>query len=174
MYRAVGTVVQRRERRCPQVYATGDADDACHLAEHLLDKNPAMRPNCTCSPSSFSAGANRGTAAAAADTSVAAAPHAGALSDLGVMLRALGRLAEAEIIYRRAFSLTQRWFPRWATSATCCSTSGGTPRRRAVRGGLRLAPDQPWLLRDLALCFMGRAAHRTARKRRFARRGSRT
>ena len=51
---------------------------------------------------------NQGDAAAAAallQRSVDATPDAAVLSDLGVMLRAMGRLAEAEAAYRRALQL---------------------------------------------------------------------
>ena len=143
------------KRDVRQVYATGDADDACHLAEHLLAEDPSDAAALhVLGIIRFNQG-DAATAAALLQRSVAAAADAAVLSDLGVMLRAVGRLAEAEATYRQALQLDP-------TMVQALGNLGNVllDLHRAGDAGevlaeaLRRAPDQPWLLRGLALSQM--------------------
>jgi predicted O-linked N-acetylglucosamine transferase (SPINDLY family) len=142
-----------------QIYAAGDADGAARLAEQLLQRDPN---NAAALHVLGLIKFNQGDATTAAELlrrSLETATDAAVLSDLGVMLRTLGRLTEAEEAYSRALALDP-----------CLGAALGNPgnvlldQHRAdeaepvLREALRQAPDQPWLLRSLALCQMSRGA----------------
>ncbi len=79
------------------------------------------------------------------------------LSDLGVLLRAQGRLTDADAAYRRALQLDP-------TLVTALGNLGNllVDQRRFAKAetvladAMARAPDQPRLLRSLALCLVGR------------------
>ena len=144
-----------------QIYAAGDAEGARRLAEQLLRRDPN------------SAAAlhvlglikfNQGDATTAADLlhrSLETATDAGVLSDLGVMLRTVGRLTEAETAYRHALELDPCLRGGVRKPAEIC-TAGSASRRRSRTGSDRAhfarRRISHALLRSLALCQMSRGA----------------
>ena len=142
-----------------QIYAAGDAEGARRLAEQLLQRDPN------------SAAAlhvlglikfNQGDATTAADLlhrSLETATDAGVLSDLGVMLRTVGRLTEAETAYRHALELNPCLAAALGNLGNVLLDQHRADEAEPVLiEALRQAPDQPWLLRSLALCQMSRGA----------------
>ena len=100
-----------------------------------------------------------GEAVALLTTSVAARPDAGALSDLGIMLRTQGRLAEAEDAYRRALRIDPGLVAALGNLGNVLlDQSRGIEAESVLVEALKLAPESPWLLRNLALSLMTRGA----------------
>ncbi len=88
-----------------QIYAAGDADSAGRRAEQLLQRDPN---NAAALHVLGLIKFNQGDATMAAELlhrSLESVTDAAVLSDLGVMLRTVGRLTEAEAAYRRALEL---------------------------------------------------------------------
>ena len=142
-----------------QIYAAGDADGAGRLAEQLLQRDPN---NAAALHVLGLIKFNQGDAATAADLlhrSLETATDAGVLSDLGVMLRTVGRLTEAEAAYRRALELDPCLAAALGNLGNVLLDQHRADEAEPVLiEALRQAPDQPWLLRSLALSQMSRGA----------------
>jgi predicted O-linked N-acetylglucosamine transferase (SPINDLY family) len=91
--------------------------------------------------------------------SVAAREDAGALSDLGVMLRAQRQFAAAEAAYRHALRIDPGLIAALGNLGNVLLDQRRHAEAETVLlEALKLAPDRPWLLRNLALSLMGRGA----------------
>ncbi len=138
-----------------QRYATGDADNAGRLAVRLLRQNPGDAAALhVLGLLKFSQG-DTAAAVALLQRSVDATPDAAVLSDLGVMLRSAGRLAEAEAAYRRALQLDPLLVQAMGNLGNVLlDLHRPDEAGNVLTEALRHAPDQPWLLRSLALSQM--------------------
>ena len=140
-----------------QIYAAGDADGAGRLAEQLLQRDPN---NAAALHVLGLIKFNQGDAATAAELlhrSLETATDAAVLSDLGVMLRTVGRLTEAEAAYRRALAARPLSCGGAGKPGQCPARSA--PRRRSGTGadggaspcaGSAMAVAQPGAEPDVA------------------------
>jgi predicted O-linked N-acetylglucosamine transferase (SPINDLY family) len=142
-----------------QIYAAGDADGAGRLAEQLLQRDPNNAAALhVLGLIKFNQG-DGGTAAELLHRSLETATDAAVLSDLGVMLRTVGRLTEAEAAYRRALELDPCLAAALGNLGNVLLDQHRADEAEPVlTKALRHAPDQPWLLRSLALSKMSRGA----------------
>ena len=141
--------------RMQRLFAAGDYIRAEALARRVLARTPddadALH---VLGLSAYRAGA--------ADRAVPllqrAAPRADILSNLGVMLRAQGRLAEAEQAYRAAVALDPGLVPALGNLGTVLLDQRRPEEAETVLvRALELAPDEAWLLRGLALSKLARS-----------------
>jgi predicted O-linked N-acetylglucosamine transferase (SPINDLY family) len=142
-----------------QVYAAGDADGAARLAEQRLQRNPHDAAALHVAGLTM---LNQGDATAAEALlrrSVNARADATVLSDLGVALRTLGNLTDAETAYRHALQLDPLAVAALGNLGNVLLDQHRPAEAEAIlTESLRLAPNQPWLLRGLALSLISRGA----------------
>lgn len=145
--------------RLRRLYAAGDLDGACQLAERILARDPAEPDALHVLGVVRFARGDTVAAIPLLEQSVASRADAAVLSDLGVMLRARGRLAEAESAYRRALQLDPAQVQALGNLGNLLVHQRRHREAETVLAeALARAPDQPWLLRCQALCLMGRGA----------------
>lgn len=142
-----------------QLYAAGDFDAALAIAQRRLAADPKDAAALyVLGLISFS----RGDVAAAARSlqhSVDAAPDAKVLSDLGVVLRTQGRLADAEASYRRALRLDPSLTSALGNLGNVLLDQNRPREAQTVLSeAIEHAPDRPELLRSLALSHMAQGA----------------
>ena len=145
--------------RLRRLYQAGELDAARRLAERMLARNPT---------DAFALhvlgllqfGSSDATAAAASlQRSLQIKPDASVYSDLGVMLRAQRRYAEAEAAYRRALELDPSLVPALGNLGNVLLDQHRLEAAELVlTEAVSRAPDQPWLLRNLALSLLARGA----------------
>jgi predicted O-linked N-acetylglucosamine transferase (SPINDLY family) len=135
-----------------QLYAAGDGVGAARLAESRLARDP-------CDAAAlhvlglirYSQGDAR-TAIQLLQHSADAAGEATVLSDLGVLLRAAGRLREAEAAYRRALETDPSLVQALGNMGNVLlDQHRPIEAQHVLRQALHHTPDQAWLLRSLAL-----------------------
>ncbi|MEJ0019680.1 MAG: tetratricopeptide repeat protein [Acetobacteraceae bacterium] len=142
-----------------QLYSAGRVDEAIRLAEARLRDDPyddaALH---VCALARFAL-ADIPAAVALLRRASQCKPSAAILSDLGVMLRAMGQPGEAEAAYRHALHLEP-------TLAQALGNLGNLlldqhrheEAESCLNDALGQTPNGPWLLRSLALCQMARGA----------------
>ncbi len=144
------------QRDVRQLYAAGDADGACGLAERLLASDPCDAPALhVLGLIKFNQG-DAATATALLRRSIDVTADAAVLSDLGVMLRS------ARTPRRKPKQPTAEALQLDPTLVQALGNLGNVllDQHRAdeaeavLAEALRHAPDQPWLLRSLALSQM--------------------
>ncbi len=142
-----------------RLYEAGDLNAAGKLAERMLACDPQ---HAFALHVSGLVQFGLGDAAAAAKSlqqSVRSSRDASVLSDLGVVLRARGRYAEAEAAYRQALEIDPALVPALGNLGNVLLDQHKPDEAEVVLiEALNHAPDQPWLLRNLALSLMARGA----------------
>ena len=143
------------KRDVRQVYASGDADAAGRLAERLLASDPHNSPALhVLGLIRFNQG-DMVAATALLQRSIDDGADPAVRSDLGVMLRSMGRLEEAEAVYRQALRLDPTLVQAQGNLGNVLLDQHRAEEALAVlTEALCHAPDQPWLLRSFALTQM--------------------
>jgi predicted O-linked N-acetylglucosamine transferase (SPINDLY family) len=140
--------------RLRRLYAAGDLETARSLGERMLARDPADAEALHVLGLVAFARGDAVAAATALTRATSVHSNAAILSDLGVVLRTSGRLAEAEAAYRRALEINPTLTAALGNLGNVlCDLKRFDAAEAVLAEAVHRAPDAA-LLRSLALCLL--------------------